>query len=203
MHGSFSDEALEQFAQLAAQTQAADFAEGDTYDFTRCVRPDGTAYGTRGKCRKGAESGPAEKPARRPRAAIDTEGGAPVAPVPPKERNPKAVKPKFASPYALDNARQRYIKNHPEVREHMDTWRQYRGNMKTVENEAKELKKKGDMKGYQEALYRVEKHEREMVKAYDRAGRAAKKANREFNKLYGVKKSKEERELEKRIKAMG
>ena len=24
-------------------------------DFTRCVRPDGTAYGTRGKCRKGAE----------------------------------------------------------------------------------------------------------------------------------------------------
>jgi hypothetical protein len=56
MYGSFSEEALEQFAQLAAQTQAADFAEGDTYDFTRCVRPNGTAYGTRGKCRKGTES---------------------------------------------------------------------------------------------------------------------------------------------------
>lgn len=25
------------------------------YDFTRCVRPDGSSYGTKGKCRKGAE----------------------------------------------------------------------------------------------------------------------------------------------------
>ena len=29
------------------------------YDFTRCVRPDGSAYGTRGKCKKGTEGGPA------------------------------------------------------------------------------------------------------------------------------------------------
>lgn len=55
MHGSFSEDALEQFAQLAAQTQSADFSEDNTYDFTRCVRPDGSAYGTGGKCRKGAE----------------------------------------------------------------------------------------------------------------------------------------------------
>jgi len=27
----------------------------ETFDFTRCVRPNGTAYGTRGKCRKGTE----------------------------------------------------------------------------------------------------------------------------------------------------
>jgi len=64
MTGSFSDEALEQFAQLAAQTQAADFSEGATYDFTRCVRPDGSFYGTRGKCRKGAEAGAKETPAK-------------------------------------------------------------------------------------------------------------------------------------------
>lgn len=56
MTGSFSEEALEQFAQLAAQTQSADFAEGGTYDFTRCVRSNGSTYGTRGKCRKGTES---------------------------------------------------------------------------------------------------------------------------------------------------
>ena len=33
------------------------FAEGEdeTFDFTRCVRPNGSAYGTRGKCRKGTE----------------------------------------------------------------------------------------------------------------------------------------------------
>jgi hypothetical protein len=28
---------------------------GDTLDFTRCERPDGSAYGTSGKCRKGTE----------------------------------------------------------------------------------------------------------------------------------------------------
>lgn len=28
----------------------------ETFDFTRCVRPDGTAYGTGGKCRKGMEA---------------------------------------------------------------------------------------------------------------------------------------------------
>jgi hypothetical protein len=64
MNGFFSEEALERFAQLAAQTQAANFAEGDFYDFTRCVRPNGTAYGTGGKCRKGTEGGPAEKAAK-------------------------------------------------------------------------------------------------------------------------------------------
>jgi len=35
----------------------SDFFEGKSeyYDFTRCVRPDGSAYGTAGKCRKGVE----------------------------------------------------------------------------------------------------------------------------------------------------
>jgi predicted Ser/Thr protein kinase len=28
---------------------------GDSFDFTRCVRPNGTAYGTAGQCRKGSE----------------------------------------------------------------------------------------------------------------------------------------------------
>lgn len=32
-----------------------DHSEGNAYDFTRCVRPDGSAYGTGGKCRKGTE----------------------------------------------------------------------------------------------------------------------------------------------------
>lgn len=34
------------------------------YDFTRCVRPNGTAYGTGGTCRKGVESAAEEKPKR-------------------------------------------------------------------------------------------------------------------------------------------
>ena len=63
MYGSFSEEALQQFASMAAQTQSADFAEGGVYDFTRCVRPNGTAYGTGGKCRKGTEEASQEKKA--------------------------------------------------------------------------------------------------------------------------------------------
>ena len=31
------------------------------FDFTRCERPDGTFYGTSGKCRKGVETGPAPR----------------------------------------------------------------------------------------------------------------------------------------------
>jgi hypothetical protein len=42
MYGSLSDQSL-------------DLTESLLFDFTRCVRPNGTAYGTRGKCRKGTE----------------------------------------------------------------------------------------------------------------------------------------------------
>lgn len=33
-----------------------------SYDFTRCVRPDGSSYGTGGKCRKGTESAKSAEP---------------------------------------------------------------------------------------------------------------------------------------------
>ena len=65
--GGFSEEALQLF-QLAASEQGYDFSEGDeTYDFARCVRSDGTAYGTGGSCRKGTEEakGPKEPKARK------------------------------------------------------------------------------------------------------------------------------------------
>ena len=55
--GNFSEEALAQFQELCAQKQGLDFAEGDTYDFTRCVRPDGSAYGARGPCKSGKQEG--------------------------------------------------------------------------------------------------------------------------------------------------
>jgi hypothetical protein len=53
--GNFSEKALSAYAQLIAGSKGVDFAEGGVYDFARCVRPDGTAYGTKGKCRKGTE----------------------------------------------------------------------------------------------------------------------------------------------------
>jgi hypothetical protein len=40
---------------LLSEQGNVEFSEGGTYDFTRCVRPNGTAYGTKGKCRKGRE----------------------------------------------------------------------------------------------------------------------------------------------------
>ncbi len=38
-------------------------------DFTRCVRPDGTSYGSRGRCRKGTEEAKEVEPTRKRRAA--------------------------------------------------------------------------------------------------------------------------------------
>lgn len=60
--GGFSEEAL-YFFQLAASERGYDefSEEGGTYDFTRCVRADGTFYGTKGACRKGSETGAREK----------------------------------------------------------------------------------------------------------------------------------------------
>jgi len=51
--GNFSEEALHRYAELCAEKQGTNFAEGDTYDFTRCVKPSGEAYGTRGNCKAG------------------------------------------------------------------------------------------------------------------------------------------------------
>ena len=64
MKGYFSEETLRQFAALAEETFGINFSEGGTYDFTRCVRPDGSAYGTNGKCRKGTEGESKEKKKR-------------------------------------------------------------------------------------------------------------------------------------------
>jgi len=66
MKGYFSEEALEIYGYLTAQSQSQNFAEGESYDFTRCVRPDGSTYGTRGKCRKGAETGAKDAPESKP-----------------------------------------------------------------------------------------------------------------------------------------
>ena len=55
MKGYVSEQALAAYSQFVAEAQGLNFSEGETYDFTRCVRPDGSAYGTRGKCKKGTE----------------------------------------------------------------------------------------------------------------------------------------------------
>ena len=69
--GYFNDQALEAYELLVADSKGFDFSEGEsTYDFTRCVRPDGSAYGTGGKCRQGTESGPAPEPVKKAKDVI-------------------------------------------------------------------------------------------------------------------------------------
>ena len=48
--GGFSEDALLQYQQAIAEVKGTDFSEGLAYDFTQCVRPDGSGFGTRGKC---------------------------------------------------------------------------------------------------------------------------------------------------------
>ena len=55
MQGSFTSDALQAYKTLIAEQHPSDFSEGETYDFTRCVRKDGSVYGTAGQCRKGTE----------------------------------------------------------------------------------------------------------------------------------------------------
>ena len=73
--GNFSDDAFEEYQRLISEEQEIDFSEGDVYDFTRCVRADGSAYGTGGKCRQGSESAKEPKPSgkTRPKAAIESD----------------------------------------------------------------------------------------------------------------------------------
>jgi hypothetical protein len=68
MRGTFSEDALLKFSELVSILDTADFSEAETYDFTRCIRPDGSAYGTGGKCRKGTEG---ESKNRDREAAVD------------------------------------------------------------------------------------------------------------------------------------
>jgi len=61
--GGFTEEALAAYQKALTEQEGTDFAEGDSYDFTTCIRPDGSAYGTGGTCRKGSP-GEARKEAR-------------------------------------------------------------------------------------------------------------------------------------------
>jgi hypothetical protein len=73
MLGSFNEEALEKYAEKAAEKAGVSFSEGDLYDFTRCVRPDGSAYGTGGSCRKGTEGEKEQKEKQVKKKLTDSE----------------------------------------------------------------------------------------------------------------------------------
>lgn len=59
MQGSFTEKSLDQAYSLLPGGLSVNFSEH--HDFTRCVRPNGTVYGSRGKCKKGVEEGKTSK----------------------------------------------------------------------------------------------------------------------------------------------
>jgi hypothetical protein len=49
--GHFNEEALRKFNVMCSE--GVEFSEGDSYDFARCIMPDGSIYGTKGQCKLG------------------------------------------------------------------------------------------------------------------------------------------------------
>jgi hypothetical protein len=88
MLGSFSEKGLEAYKEaIQAYSGRVNFSESETYDFARCVRPDGSVYGTRGKCRKGTETSDKPTDSEREKAIGRTGGMVPVkrAPLTPEQ----------------------------------------------------------------------------------------------------------------------
>ena len=116
MQGSFSEQSLKQYEELIGEIASVNFSElnSDVYDFTRCVRADGTVYGSRGKCRKGREAAAAVVTSQAPRksaagrmatAAEKLETSAKVkAPVPAPVATPevRTVKKSKATPLTAE-----------------------------------------------------------------------------------------------------
>ena len=56
---AFSEEALKKFHEMCAA--GLNFAEGESYDFARCIKSDGEIYGTKGQCKAGKPLGEKEE----------------------------------------------------------------------------------------------------------------------------------------------
>lgn len=63
MQGSFSNEAVELYSRLVNSRHEKNFSEAEVHDFTRCLRPDGTSFGTAGKCTSPNRPAPPSKTA--------------------------------------------------------------------------------------------------------------------------------------------
>lgn len=60
MKGHFSKSSEIKFKKALSHLHGLDYTESELFEFTRCVRPDGSAYGTGGKCKKGVAADKSE-----------------------------------------------------------------------------------------------------------------------------------------------
>jgi hypothetical protein len=168
------------------------------------MRPDGSYYGTRGRCKKGSEAGAAKEepksgvgPARIGKG-LDRQavgGKKEVARV--KEENRLKAEKGAAKP-------KRKLATASEAR---DAWRETEKVVKSAKEEYNRVRKetKGDKspearKRLLTAAYALDKAERAAAKASDKFGAAAK---RESRKAMTPEQRKEERDWDKNMKMYG
>jgi NAD:arginine ADP-ribosyltransferase. len=97
--GSFSEQSLRKYEEMVGALSSCNFSELglEPYDYTRCVREDGTAYGTSGKCRKGTKQAKEVTPKKPKRAKANK--------TPRKTKSTKAkVKPSKKIPLELNSS---------------------------------------------------------------------------------------------------
>lgn len=82
----YTDEQLLSLLEFSAKALGA--SDEEVFEFTRCVRPNGTVYGTRGKCKKGTEQ--SKPPGKTPRDVQGAISAIKKHPALKKYTNPKA-----------------------------------------------------------------------------------------------------------------
>jgi hypothetical protein len=194
MKGYFSEEALELYANLAAEVAGTDFAEGEVYDFTRCMRPDGTFYGTSGKCRQGSETGAREKeaPKRTGRLNKEKQWSPPVGGKRPPE-NPTAEQITKMSKDELWNGKAAYkpgtaghqaYKNEIDRRRDLDERLKARGVEPQKEESgkgkvSKPRKSAGELRAAQQALFDDAKAKRAAAKEAEKTAKTVAKETKD------------------------
>ena len=198
--GGFSEEAFEEYQRLVAEKEGIDFSEGDVYDFTRCMRADGSFYGTRGSCKKGSQAGAKEK------AAPKTEGGrkrGDTARVRKADKSKPSPKPRASSndlrtqqQALFDTAKQHRAAAKAAEKAHKENEKKHKGS-KTPESR-KSLQESG--RAWDKANAQADRSQRAWMKAHERWSKAAE---REGRAKMSPSQRKEARNIDKIIKERG
>ena len=182
--GGFSEEAFEQYQRLAAEKEGIDFAEGDVYDFTRCMRPNGTFYGTRGRCKSGSDAGSKVTAETQPKAAAAKKPRASAAELREHQRG------------LYDTAKQHRAAAREAEKAHKANEKKHRGN--NSPEARKSLAETG--RAVDKANTQADRSHNAWMKAHDRWGKAV---DREKRAKMSPSQRAEARRVDKIIKERG
>lgn len=136
--------AKQQTRELKPGEVVGNFAETSTLDYTRCVRPDGSAYGTSGQCRKGTQAEKEEAEAidqlasmlPRGEKILSSSGKVHVA----GQKKEKSLDDQIREAYAMEQ-KARQEGNLEEATKHMRTHIKLANQLNALEDKRKEEKK--------------------------------------------------------------